>query len=145
MQDPGNQILMQHSFPHAYILGRKYQRDKRKIKYPAHFNLEMTTAISPPHCSPLPNRLQCFSNRLSAFVMRRLKNADKGKASLTNHKGAADPAPLPPPDPMKREAASRPAAPAAAPSRPHCWLRCKSHLQLLLALSANFQKCWGPA
>lgn len=33
----------------------------------------------------------------------------------------------------------------ALPSQPHCWLLCKSHLQPLLALSANFQKCWGPA
>lgn len=86
---------MQHSFPHAYILGRKYQRDKRKIKHPAHFNLEMTTTISPPHFSPLPNRFQYFSNRLSVFITRRLKNADKGKANLSKHKGAADPAALP--------------------------------------------------
>lgn len=79
---------MQHSFPHAYILGRKYQRDKRKIKYPAHFNLKMTTVVSRPHHSPPLNRFWYFSNRLSVLIMRRLKNADKGKANLTKHKGA---------------------------------------------------------
>lgn len=138
---------MQHSFPHTYILRRKYRRDKRKIKYTAHFNLKMTTVVLLPHpVLPPLNRFSYFSNRL--FRMKI-----KGKQTLLNTKGqlltfhqhrTRHSIPTPKESNFLVTQVSPWQTNHALPSRLHCWLQCKSHLQPLLALSANFQKCWGP-
>lgn len=93
---------MQHSLLHVYILWRKYQSDKRKIKYTAHVSLKMTKVawFFPPSfkdvlilqkrkliqtasvIASLPDDLNCEPDDHVLSVQERIFSPDKENTGL---------------------------------------------------------------
>lgn len=88
---------MQYSLLHVYILWRKYQSDKRKIKYTAHVSLKMTKVAwffpsslrdalilqkrkliqTASVIASLPDDLNCEPDHHILWVQNRLFSPDK--------------------------------------------------------------------
>lgn len=93
---------MQYSLPHVYILWRKYQSDKRKIKYAAHVSLKITKVAwffpsslrdalilqkrkliqTASVIASLPDDLNCELDHHVLWVQKRLFSSDKDSTGL---------------------------------------------------------------